>query len=135
MNGLVLGDEKIIRMMDETLKWGSSSIISAGINKDGTLRKNSKAVSKEELRLLINHVRKLYKKAGDRIVSGDVEIAPYQLNDRTACTFCPFKAVCQFDATLGGNQYRILSASKNEVINLIRKEGVTDGDEEDSRQA
>lgn len=135
MNGLLLGDEKVIRMMDETLKWGNSSIVAAGLNKDGSLRKNSKAVSKDELRLLIKHVRKLYKKAGDRIVAGDVEIAPYQLNDRTACTYCPFKAVCQFDASLDGNRYRIFSVPKNEVIHLIRKEAHSGGEDEASEKA
>lgn len=135
MNGLLLSDERVIRLMDETLESGNSAIVSAGINKDGTLRKTSKAVSKDEINSMMKYVRGLYRKAGERITSGDVEIAPYQLNNKHACSFCPFKAVCQFDESLEGNQYRRLTAKQDEVLKFIRKEAETSGQDDDSQKA
>lgn len=135
MNGLLLSDERVVRLMDQTLESGNSTIVSAGINKDGTLRKNSKAVSKGELDSLMGYVRSLYRKAGDRINSGDVAIAPYKLNNKTACTFCTFKDVCQFDESLEENQYRRFNVKKDEVLDLIRKEADTNGETDHSAKA
>lgn len=135
MNGLLLSDERVVRLMDQTLESGNSTVVSAGVNKDGTLRKNSKAVSRDELDSLMGHVRGLYRKAGDRINAGDVAIAPYKLNNKTACTFCAFKDVCQFDESLEANQYRKLNVKKDEVLDLIRKEADTDGENGHSSKA
>lgn len=124
MDGLVLEDPNIIRLMDNTLKSGSSHIISAGLKTDGTLRADSKAASREDFHKLRNHVRSLYKKSGNAILSGYVEISPYQLADKTPCQFCLYKPVCQFDEALPANQFRIIQKEKREqVIARIREEG------------
>lgn len=124
MDGLVLKDPDIIRLMDNTLKSGSSHIISAGLKTDGTLRANSKAASKEDFHKLRNHVRSLYKKSGNAILSGYVDISPYQFANKTPCQFCVYKPVCQFDQALAANQFRLIQKEKREqVIARIREEG------------
>ncbi|WP_462408934.1 helicase-exonuclease AddAB subunit AddB [Neobacillus sp. Marseille-QA0830] len=123
MNGLVLRDPDVVRLMDQTLESGNSRIIAAGIKKDGQLTKNSKAASIEEFDQLKNHVRDLYLEAGNNIMGGQVDIAPYKLKDKTPCAFCEFKSVCQFDASLETNRFRLLTPySKEDVLELIRKE-------------
>lgn len=123
MNGLMLGQEEIIRMMDNTLDSGDSTIVAAGIKKDGELTKRSKVASKDEFTDLRRYVRRFYVKTGNRIADGIVDIAPYKMKERKPCTFCSFKPVCQFDESMEGNEYRTLkSLPKEEIMQLIRKE-------------
>ncbi|WHY78929.1 helicase-exonuclease AddAB subunit AddB [Neobacillus sp. WH10] len=123
MNGLMLSDQKVIQLMDQTLESGDSQIVAAGIKKDGNLSKKSKVASLEEFDQLRSHVRHLYQNTGNAIVNGQIDIAPYKLKDKTPCTFCAYKSVCQFDESIESNRYRILTPhSKEEVLGLIGKE-------------
>ncbi|MGZ4159239.1 MAG: helicase-exonuclease AddAB subunit AddB, partial [Neobacillus sp.] len=123
MNGLMVSDQNVIRLMDQSLESGDSQIISAGINKDGNLSKRSKVASINEFENLREYVRNLYQKTGNAIIEGDVDIAPYKLKNKTPCTFCSYKSVCQFDESIESNHYRILPRQTNEqVLELIRKE-------------
>lgn len=123
MNGLMLGDENVIRLMDQTLETGDSAIISAGFKKDGTISKRSKVASKQEFDYLRRYVRKMYMNTGNRITAGNVDIAPYKMKEKTPCTFCAYKSVCQFDESLETNNYRLfVPKSKEEVLETIKKE-------------
>jgi ATP-dependent helicase/nuclease subunit B len=123
MNGLMLSDQNVIRMMDQSLESGDSQIIAAGIKKDGQLSKKSKVASIEEFENLKSYVRKMYENTGNAIIEGQLDIAPYKLKDRTPCTFCSFKSVCQFDESIEQNRYRMLTPhSKDTVLELIGKE-------------
>ncbi|WP_102271874.1 helicase-exonuclease AddAB subunit AddB [Cytobacillus massiliigabonensis] len=123
MNGLLLGDEKVIKLMDQTLEKGESPIISAGFNKDGSLSKRSKIASKQEFDYLRKFVRSKYMETGNRITSGQVDISPYKMKEKTPCTFCSYKSVCQFDESLESNEYRLLVPhQKDELIDIIKKE-------------
>ncbi|EFV78917.1 helicase-exonuclease AddAB subunit AddB [Cytobacillus pseudoceanisediminis] len=128
MNGLLLGDENVIRLMDQTIETGDSSIISAGFKKDGTLSKRSKVASKQEFDYLRRYVRKMYRNTGNMITEGDVKIAPYKMKEKTPCTFCAYKSVCQFDESLETNDYRLfVPKPKEDMIEIIKKE--VEGDE------
>ncbi|PKG25473.1 helicase-exonuclease AddAB subunit AddB [Niallia nealsonii] len=123
MNGLMLGEEKVINLMDVTLEKGDSAIVPAGLKTDGTLTKRSKVATKEEFRYLQRFVRNKYVEIGNSITEGNVDIAPYRLKEKTPCTFCAFKSVCQFDETLETNQFRpLVSYSKEEALELIKRE-------------
>lgn len=123
MNGLLLNDQSAIKLMDQTLESGDSHIISAGIKQDGNLTKRSKVASMENFNDLRNYVRSLYQKSGNDIIEGNVEIAPYKRKDKTACTFCSFKSVCQLDELIESEPYRVLGPLSNEqVFELIREE-------------
>ncbi|RSD29326.1 helicase-exonuclease AddAB subunit AddB [Mesobacillus subterraneus] len=133
MNGLLLNDENVIRLMDQGLDSGSSQIISAGFKKDGSLLKSSKVASKEDFDHLRQFVRNKYVETGNRIVSGIVDVAPYKLKDRAPCTFCSFKPVCQFDQGVESNDFRKLPVIKKEDLlealrqdeNLKAKDGLS----------
>ena len=124
MKGLVLGDPNLIRLMDTSLETGSSHIIPASINKNGSLSASTKSNSAndEEFSILRRHVRNLYQESGNKIISGHVEIDPYQLKDHTPCQFCSYRPVCQFDQSLDGNQYRHIQPQKSpDVLAKIRE--------------
>ncbi|MGN7296838.1 helicase-exonuclease AddAB subunit AddB [Ferdinandcohnia sp. SAFN-114] len=125
MKGLLLGDEESVRLMDQSLGTGYSQIVSAAIKKDGSFYSNSQVASEEEMGYLRNHVRGVFKNTGNRITDGEIDIAPYKLKDKTPCTFCSFKSVCQFDQSLEENNYRVLpNESKDVILEEIRNGGV-----------
>lgn len=123
MNGLVLSDPEIVHLMDKTLESGESKIISAGIKRDGQLTARSKIATNEEFRYLRKYVQNVFKKTGEKIVDGNVDIAPYKFKDEIPCKFCSFKSICQFDQRLAENNYRIfVPLDKNEALDLIKSE-------------
>lgn len=123
MNGLMVSDQNVIRLMDQSLESGDSHIIAAGIKKDGNLSKKSKVASLNEFDHLKKYVRQMYQKTGDAIIEGKTAISPYKLKDKTPCTFCSFKAVCQFDESIESNHFRVLTPhSRDDVLELIGKE-------------
>ncbi|WP_202081171.1 helicase-exonuclease AddAB subunit AddB [Caldalkalibacillus salinus] len=105
MKGLVLADEDVVRSMDTTLDTQYSDVIPVALKKDGSFYSNSKVASREEFDYLRAFVRQQVEDIGIKITNGDIDIAPYQYKQRTPCTFCSFKSVCQYDQTLEENQY------------------------------
>jgi ATP-dependent helicase/nuclease subunit B len=136
MNGLILGEANAVRLMDLSLDTGKSIVIPAEIKKDGTLSKRSKVASNEEFEDLRHYVRNMYVKTGNAITDGTVQISPYKMKDRTPCTFCSYKSVCQFDESMEDNQYRMLvPRSREQALELMRKEVTQDGEEHNTTEA
>ena len=50
------------------------------------------------------------------IYNGNVIISPYKKKQMTACTYCEYSSVCQFDTFLKGNKYRNLDEIKDEDV-------------------
>ena len=122
MKGLLSEDQEAVIAMDERLEEdGKSIIIPVSITKKQEFSKTSKVVPPEAMEELRLFVRKKHREAGDSILSGDTSIRPFKLKDRTACDYCEFKSVCQFDPTDG--EYQLLQADKApNVVEKIRKE-------------
>lgn len=116
MQGLLIDQEQIVKRMDTDLESGMSPVIPAGFKKDGTFRRGSQVASKEMFQVLQDHVRQMIASAGLAITNGEVELNPYQQADQTACKFCPFKSVCQFDPSLPSHHYRKLPVLKDDLI-------------------
>ena len=126
MNGLILGDIDVVKMMDNNLTVGNSNIIPAYIDKEGNLSKNKPSIiEKDEFKLLQNKVENVIKQISEEILSGDITQKPIYLhkNQRTACEFCTYKAICGFDSKMCNNSYNyILNLSKNEVLSKLKSE-------------
>lgn len=126
MRGLITTNEQMIYLMDDTLEEqpAKSSIIPVTLKKDGSIyTERSKVIETEDMRYVQRYVRKKHKEAGDGILAGDTSIEPYRLKDKTACTYCQYKAICQFDPSDGQQQYRRLKPMKQEqFVETIRKE-------------
>ena len=126
MNGLILGDIDVVKMMDNNLTTGNSNIIPAYIDKDGNLSKNKPSIiEKDEFKLLQDKVEKVIKQISEEILSGDITQKPIYLhkNKRTACEFCTYKAVCGFDSKMCNNSYNYIpNLSKNEVLSKLKSE-------------
>ncbi|MDO6449281.1 helicase-exonuclease AddAB subunit AddB [Oceanobacillus profundus] len=116
MQGLLLSDEEIVKMMDKSLESGSSQIVPAGIKKSGGFYGYSKIADQETFSSLQHHIHQLMRNAGLDMTSGGVDLNPYQHKEQIACTFCPFHSVCQFDPELRENNYRKLKEIKEQDI-------------------
>ncbi|MBM7541488.1 helicase-exonuclease AddAB subunit AddB [Amphibacillus cookii] len=116
MQGLLVDQEHVVQMMDADLETGMSPVVPAGLKKDGTFRSGSQIASTETFQTLQNYVRQLITQAGLAITEGEVALNPYQQAQKTACEFCAFKSVCQFDASLPNHHYRKLLDVKDEMI-------------------
>ncbi|KGX92636.1 ATP-dependent helicase [Pontibacillus halophilus JSM 076056 = DSM 19796] len=124
MQGLLVEDEDIVKMMDTNLESGVSQIVPAGLKKAGGFRKGSHTAEQVAFQELQGYVRDLMGQAGRSITEGEVNLNPYQKDQQVACTHCPFKSVCQFDPTLEENNYRTLKPMKDDEIieTIVRKE-------------
>jgi ATP-dependent helicase/nuclease subunit B len=114
MKGLLLADVKLIKEMDQTLD-GTSLIIPARINKGDILGRSS-AATLEQFHLLRDYVRKLLTGLCQEIMRGNTTIKPYKKKKLTACSYCDYSAVCQFDPALKEHSYQLLVDQKDEEV-------------------
>lgn len=80
MNGLVLADVNVIKMMDNTLESGKSNIIPVSLNESGEINyKSSKTVTKEEFENLQRHTIDIIKQISKEILDGEINLKPYYI--------------------------------------------------------
>lgn len=115
MKGLLLADVKVVKAMDKFIE-GPSQIIPATLNKGDVLGKNTSGATLEQFKLLRKFARRLLKDICTEIMSGNVEIKPYKKKGLTACSYCSFLPVCQFDPSFKENSYRMLFDKNNDEI-------------------
>jgi len=127
LKGLVLAEEQAVRLMDDELESGYSELLPLGLKRDGGFYGVSSVATEEQWDTLRYSVRSTLKKIGERIVGGDVSVAPYKLGVRTPCQFCSYKPVCQFDPLIEGNDYAALRKPRKDEIWDLLAAGGTDG--------
>ncbi len=115
MKGLVLADAEVIRLMDGAME-KRSEIIPVGMSENGQIYKNSSVYSPGQWQTLRRHIRSSIRETGTAITEGVVDIRPYRMGKKTPCTFCGFKAVCQFESAFDGNAYRNLQAKDEDAL-------------------
>jgi len=125
MKGLILADVKLVREMDREID-GDSLIIPARVNKDGSLGR-SQAATKKQFDILREYVRKTLADIGREILRGNIEISPYKKKDLTACRYCDFKPVCQFDQAVPGNSFRLVPAIDEDDLWRLMERRATGG--------
>lgn len=124
MNGLILADVKVVKMMDKKLESGNSNVIPAYIDKEGNLSKKSNAVTKEQFQDLQKYTAKIIKEISEEILSGNISLNPYYntKTKKTPCEYCEYKPICQFKAGTYGNNYKYIGRKeKQEILDEIKK--------------
>jgi ATP-dependent helicase/nuclease subunit B len=126
MAGLALEDVQLVRQLDREID-NNSEILPVALTKSEGFTKNSSVLPAKDFASLIQHVEGLLREIGREIMNGKVKIEPVKDNTRTACTFCSYRSVCQFDRLLEDNKYRnIRLLSDEEVITRIRPASTPD---------
>lgn len=121
MKGLVLKDVSVAMHMDRDI--GNSDVIPAALNRDGEFTRYSSVVTEEEFMALLGHVRNLIREMGGEILKGRVALEPVSQAGKTACEYCTYWPICQFDRLLPDNNYRILkNLGQEEIIARVVEE-------------
>lgn len=120
-SGLVIAEGESIELMERGLQ-GWSQVLPVMAKADGTYTGDG-AWDMDKLKLMLAHVRQLNKLAGESIAMGNIDIAPYRLATATACQYCDYLSVCQFDCQLPDGSYRDLAKkSSQEVWSILDSE-------------
>ena len=128
MKGLIIADVKIIKMNDNTLNVGTSKIVPAGITTSGEInKKDTKGVKQEEFKVLQDYIYKTIKDISKEILSGKIDLKPFNKKGKTPCEYCAYKSICGFNTHLEGNKYNYIDQKSKDDI-LIKMKNETNGD-------
>ena len=128
MKGLIIADVKIIKMNDNTLNVGTSKIVPAGITTSGEInKKDTKGVKQEEFKILQDYIYKTIKDISKEILSGKIDLKPFNKKGKTPCEYCAYKSICGFNTHLEGNKYNYIDQKSKDDI-LIKMKNETNGD-------
>lgn len=120
MNGLVNYNENVVKLLDNSFD-GKSEVIPLQYTKDGKM--NSSATSEKQFKYLSKYVNKKIVEFGKEILAGSIEINPYKIDDKSACTYCKYSSICCFETRLEGNNYRkFKSYTTDDIWELIEQD-------------
>lgn len=124
MNGLILGDVKVVQMMDKSLiTSGKSNIVPAYIDKNGDISKSkSSTVNSMEFKKLQEQINVILKQISKEILTGRIEANPVYISKKktTPCLYCNYKSICGFNPELKGNNYKYIpNLNKSEILNKL----------------
>ena len=123
MQGLILADVNVVRMMDKTLEKGTSNIIPAYLDQNQNISEaRSSVVTKEQFKTLQKHINKVIKEIAKEIYSGEIAIKPYynQKKKKTPCDYCEYKSICNFDPNCN-SYYYIPNKAKEQILEEIKE--------------
>jgi ATP-dependent helicase/nuclease subunit B len=108
MNGIVLADVNIIKMMDTNIN-GASDIIPVTLKQDGNISESkSSTIDENEFEDLQKSVTNTIKQISTEILSGNIDIKPYNYKTQTGCDYCEYKSICMFNPNLKENTYNYI---------------------------
>ncbi|WP_413628044.1 PD-(D/E)XK nuclease family protein [Fructilactobacillus vespulae] len=123
--GLLVSDTDLL---DEIGDGDANLIYPFKFKKDGTLTKNSKTITRENLQRMLMHTENLIQAAAKRIFAGDIDLHPAKYGYRSQIQYSPYKPIMQFDPMLKENNYReINKLSDDDIFENLRKEAEKDG--------
>lgn len=123
MQGLLLADVNVVKMMDNKLEQGYSDVIPVYVGKDGELSKKSNVATKQEFENLQKTVKKTISQISNEILKGNIAIKPYFYQKKTGCDYCKYQSICMFNPNMKGNEYDYIKNKSNaEVLNEIMEQ-------------
>ena len=118
--GIFIDSLSELNSLDYNLFDKTKSSIDVKIKKDGSFESNTKkyCLSKLQIEELANFAFDLVVKAVEEILNGNIEPNPLYANRKSACEFCEYKGLCNFN-TVYHNKYRFVEnvASADEILN------------------
>ncbi len=107
MPGLLIADPELVFLMDKEIQ-RESPVVPAAFNNDGSLSSKDTLLEPKQYENLQRHVTTLVKNIALEILSGQIDISPYQKKGFVPCTYCDYKPFCALDPVLDQHRYRIL---------------------------
>ena len=127
LSGYYLDDSQVMTALDTSME-GYSEFLNLRLKKDGTLSNVSHTMYDEAgwQKLLTLAVARIREIAG-RIDSGDIAVRPILLGQASPCRYCPYHAVCRFDAQLPDNGYDVVTIRKEDLLEKLDEGGSEHG--------
>jgi ATP-dependent helicase/nuclease subunit B len=113
-------DGTYLPALDKDITTGRSDVVQVQVKKEGGFgnRRSSDVAEPAEFNGLLAHVGRKLGELADGVMSGEVGVAPYRLNQQSPCPQCGYKSVCRFDPAI--NRYRTLQPmSKEQVLDEV----------------
>lgn len=125
MQGVIVENDEVLRAMDQIAydERKKSPLVKVTFTKTGLHKSHTKGVVKEEqLNALMDYAWDELKTSSQSMYEGDIAIDPFDYHERTPCTFCEYRSVCQFDQSLGNDYRKLDSLSEKEVLERLKEE-------------
>lgn len=117
MNGLIKADTDLVHAMDKENK--GEFVPSLPINKDGSISKTATSyILEENFTEIFDYIEKLMKKAGNTIISGDIDVYPVDGRESAACAYCDYKSVCGIENKA---VFKVPNLKNTEVFELMKE--------------
>ena len=134
MNGYLPEDYEVVHLSDQRLSEQSKSdIVPITLKKDGSFSARGNAtLTGESLQMLRRYTNQMIEESATRITQGQLNINPMKYGKSTACDYCQYRGICQFDPDFLGNESRLLPKMKADLAMEAMKcklEEGGDGDE------
>ena len=122
LNGLVNDNPDVYESMDTDFA-GNSVVIPVGRKSDGSLKAASKTASTSDFKVMSDYANEKIARMGKRILEGEIDLSPYELDGKSGCDYCPYHTVCGFDARMPGHSYHKLERFDDAAAILEKMKG------------
>ncbi len=122
MEGYALNDAQVLAEMDPQLVSAEGKGTSSLINLKTGKTPSSNLLAPPQMEKLLSLVLDKVATTAGAIRRGECSASPYKMAQETACRFCDYRSLCQFDPRMPDNQFRQLQ--RREDKNLV---GILDG--------
>ena len=77
----------------------------------------------EKFKILQKYIDVIIKQIGKEILSGKIDINPYNKKGRTPCKYCSYRSICGFNPQQENNTYNFVDdKSKDEIIEKMKND-------------
>ena len=117
MNGYLPENYEVIHLSDQRLnEQVKSDIVPITLKKDGSFAaRGNSTLTGDSLQMLREYTNQMIEDSATKITQGQLNINPTTYGKSTACDYCQYRGICQFDADFLGNQSRILPKMKPDL--------------------
>ena len=110
LSGLLTNDLGVLQQVQPDFETGDSIVLPFGVKKDGEYTATSQVYAPDDINLLMDFAFYQLKTAGERILNGENQIAPFdELKEYADSVNGKFSAIAMFDATNPENNYQFLT--------------------------
>ncbi len=124
LDGFLVNDADVQKQLDTALAENKSSLVTAlKVKNDGDLYKNRQLISAEEIDLLSDYAIYKASNLARDIYNGNCAVKPIRNGSQSACQYCDYRTICQFDSQKTSFAYTDLEKlEQEEIFKRIEKE-------------
>jgi ATP-dependent nuclease, subunit B len=93
------------------------------------LGETASVITLEQFDILRKYVRDTLVRLCEDMLNGNIDIKPSKDRKHTACGYCSFSAICQFDSSMKDNKYRYVNKKKDEEVWGLMERAVEGSDD------